>query len=142
VEAEVAVLAGNVLLAFTFEHIAVSMVDVLLARVIRAVGELARSIRTEGLVVGQVVDICSKRLSDVGLEHLEFIPLHKTAALLEAVVVSGAILEGGSYEEVEMLRNFARYVGLLYQVVDDILDVTKSSQELGKIARKDLGGVW
>ena len=40
-------------------------------------------------------------------------------------------LIGGSHKEVEKLRNFARYIGLLYQVVDDILDVTKSSQELG-----------
>ena len=94
-----------------------STVDVPPARVIRAVGELARSIGTEGLVAGQVVDICSEGLSDVGLEHLEFIHLHKTAALLEVVVVLGAILGGGSHEEVEKLRNFGRYIGLLYQVV-------------------------
>ena len=98
---EVAVLAGNAVLAFTFERIAVSTVDVPPARVIRAVGELARSIGTEGLVAGQVVDICSEGLSDVGLEHLEFIHLHKTAALLEATVVLGAILGGWSREEVE-----------------------------------------
>ena len=135
---DVAVLAGDALLAFAFEHIAVSTVGVPPARVIRAVGELARSIGTEGLVAGQVVDICSEGLTDVGLEHLEFIHLHKTAALLEAAVVLGAILGGGSHEEVEKLRNFARYIGLLFQVVDDILDVTKSSQELGKTAGKDL----
>ncbi|KAL0001383.1 hypothetical protein SO802_015164 [Lithocarpus litseifolius] len=50
---------------------------------------------------GQVVDICSEGLSDVGLEHLEFIHLHKTATLLEATVVLGAILGGGSHKEVE-----------------------------------------
>uniref|UniRef100_A0A7N2RAJ1 Uncharacterized protein n=1 Tax=Quercus lobata TaxID=97700 RepID=A0A7N2RAJ1_QUELO len=93
VEEEVAVLAGDAVLAFTFEHIAVSTMDVPPMRVIRVVGELARSIGTEGLVASQVV---------------------------------------------EKLKNFARYIGLLYQVVDDILDVTKSSQELGKIAWKDL----
>ena len=48
-----------------------------------------------------MIDICSEGLSDVGLEHLEFIHLHKTAALLEAAVVLGAILGGGSREEVE-----------------------------------------
>ncbi|KAF3947593.1 hypothetical protein CMV_026294, partial [Castanea mollissima] len=106
VEEEVAVLADDALSAFTFEHIAVSTVDVPPARVIRAIGELARLIGIEGLVACQVVDICSKGLSNVGLEHLEFVHLHKMAALLEAAV--GPIPGGGSHEEVEKLRNFAR----------------------------------
>uniref|UniRef100_A0A2N9EEW4 TIR domain-containing protein n=1 Tax=Fagus sylvatica TaxID=28930 RepID=A0A2N9EEW4_FAGSY len=56
--------------------------------------------------------------------HLEFIHIHKTTAFLEAAVVLGAILGGGSNEVVEMLRNFARYIGLPFQVMDDILDTT------------------
>ncbi|KAB1226375.1 Geranylgeranyl pyrophosphate synthase, chloroplastic [Morella rubra] len=60
------------------------------------------------------------------------------AALLEGFVVLGAILGCGSNEEVEKLRNFVRYISLLFQVVDNILDVTKFSQELGKMAGKDL----
>lgn len=135
---DVAVLAGDALLAFAFEHIAVSTKGVSPARIVRAIGELAKSIGSEGLVAGQVVDINSEGLSDVGLERLEFIHLHKTAALLEGAVVLGAILGGGCDEDVEKLRKFARYIGLLFQVVDDILDVTKSSQELGKTAGKDL----
>ncbi|XP_057417860.1 geranylgeranyl pyrophosphate synthase, chloroplastic-like [Lotus japonicus] len=135
---DVAVLAGDALLAFAFEHIAVATAGVLPARVVRAVGELAKCIGSEGLVAGQVVDINSEGLSDVGLERLEFIHLHKTAALLEGAVVLGAILGGGSDAEVERLRKFASCIGLLFQVVDDILDVTKSSQELGKTAGKDL----
>ncbi|CAI8609172.1 unnamed protein product [Vicia faba] len=135
---DVAVLAGDALLAFAFEHIAVSTSGVSPARIVRAIGELAKSIGSEGLVAGQVVDINSEGLSDVGIERLEFIHLHKTAALLEGAVVLGAILGGGCDEDVEKLRKFARYIGLLFQVVDDILDVTKSSQELGKTAGKDL----
>ncbi|KAJ7952962.1 Geranylgeranyl pyrophosphate synthase [Quillaja saponaria] len=135
---DVAVLAGDALLSYAFEHIAVSTVGVSAARIVRAIGELAKSIGSEGLVAGQVVDICSEGLSNVGLEQLEFIHVHKTAALLEGSVVLGAILGGGSNEEVEKLRKFARYIGLLFQVVDDILDVTKSSEELGKTAGKDL----
>ena len=92
---------SHVLLAFAFEHIVMSTVGVPPTRVIGVVGELMRSIGTEGLVAGQVVDICSEGLSDVGLEHLEFIHLHKTAALLEATVVLGAILGGWSREEDE-----------------------------------------
>ncbi|KAM5576260.1 geranylgeranyl pyrophosphate synthase, chloroplastic-like [Rosa sericea] len=135
---DVAVLAGDALLSFAFEHLAVSTVGVEPSRIVRAVEELARSIGSEGLVAGQVVDIHSEGLSDVGLEHLEYIHLHKTAALLECAVVLGSILGGGSDSEIEKLRTFARYIGLLFQVVDDILDVTKSSQELGKTAGKDL----
>ncbi|XP_027362694.1 geranylgeranyl pyrophosphate synthase, chloroplastic-like [Abrus precatorius] len=135
---DVAVLAGDALLALAFEHVAVSTKDVSPARVVRAIGELAKSIGKEGLVAGQVVDINSEGLSNVGLERLEFIHLHKTAALLESSVVLGGIVGGGSDEEVERLRKFARSIGLLFQVVDDILDVTKSSEDLGKTAGKDL----
>jgi len=135
---DVAVLAGDALLSFAFEHIAVSTIHVSPLRIVRAIGELAKAIGAEGLVAGQVVDICSEGLSDVGLEQLEFIHVHKTAKLLEGAVVLGAILGGGTDEEVEKLRNYARSIGLLFQVVDDILDVTKSSQELGKTAGKDL----
>lgn len=134
---DVAVLAGDALLSFSFEHIATATKGVTSDRILRAIGELAKCIGSEGLVAGQVVDICSEG-ADVGLDHLEFIHLHKTAALLEGSVVLGAIMGGGSDEEIEKLRKFARSIGLLFQVVDDILDVTKSSEELGKTAGKDL----
>ncbi|KAL0314767.1 UNVERIFIED_CONTAM: Geranylgeranyl pyrophosphate synthase, chloroplastic [Sesamum angustifolium] len=122
-----------------FEFIATATTGVAPKRVLAAVGELAKAIGTEGLVAGQVVDLrCTGNNANVGLETLEFIHIHKTAALLEASVVLGAILGGGSDEQVEKLRTFARKIGLLFQVVDDILDVTKSSEELGKTAGKDL----
>ncbi|KAL6572650.1 Geranylgeranyl pyrophosphate synthase [Orobanche minor] len=135
----VAVLAGGSLLAFAFEFMATATIGVASNRVLAAVGELAKAVGTEGLVAGQVVDLrCTGSNSNVGLDTLEFIHTHKTAALLEASVVLGAILGGGSEEQVEKLRTFARKIGLLFQVVDDILDVTRSSEELGKTAGKDL----
>lgn len=136
---DVAVLAGDALLSFAFEHLA-STSGVAPARVVRAIGELAKAVGSEGLVAGQIVDISSEGMdsNDVGLEVLEFIHIHKTAVLLEAATVLGAILGGGSDEEIEKLRKFARCIGLMFQVVDDILDVTKSSEELGKTAGKDL----
>nr|ALS54746.1 geranyl diphosphate synthase large subunit [Gentiana rigescens] len=135
---DVAVLAGDALLAFAFEHIATSTKGVTSERIVRVIGELAKCIGSEGLVAGQIVDVCSEGISDVGLQHLEFIHIHKTAALLEGSVAMGAILGGADDEEVSKLRKFARGIGLLFQVVDDILDVTKSSKELGKTAGKDL----
>ncbi|KAF5447076.1 hypothetical protein F2P56_032655 [Juglans regia] len=134
----VAVLAGDALLALAFEHIASSTVGVPSARIVGGIGQLARFIGADGVVGGQVADLTSKGQSEVRFEHLEFIHLRKTAAMLEGTAVLGAVLGGGSDEEVEKLRTFARYTGLLFQVVDDILDVTKSSEELGKTAGKDL----
>ncbi|KAJ0747747.1 putative geranylgeranyl diphosphate synthase [Helianthus annuus] len=135
---DVAILAGDSLLAFAFEHVSSSTVGASPARVLAAIVELANSMVSEGLVAGQVVDITSTGGDDIGPDLLEFIHVHKTASLLEASVVIGAILGGGSEPQVEKLRKFARCIGLLFQVVDDILDVTKSSEELGKTAGKDL----
>nr|AGT02260.1 geranylgeranyl pyrophosphate synthase [Ipomoea batatas] len=138
---DVALLAGDALLSFAFEFLSTTAgagAGASPSRILLAVGELAKSIGTEGLVAGQVVDIQCTGKPNVDLDELEFIHVHKTAALLEAAVVLGAILGGGTHEEVEKLRKFARCIGLLFQVVDDILDVTKSSEELGKTAGKDL----
>ncbi|PIA55631.1 hypothetical protein AQUCO_00700147v1 [Aquilegia coerulea] len=134
----VAVLAGDALLALAFEHIANATLGVSPTRIVRVVSELAKAIGSEGLVAGQIVDIDFTGASDVGLDQLEYIHIHKTAVLLESSVVMGAILGGATDQEVEKLRKFARCIGLLFQVVDDILDVTKSSEELGKTAGKDL----
>ncbi|XP_051141500.1 geranylgeranyl pyrophosphate synthase, chloroplastic-like [Andrographis paniculata] len=134
----VTVLAGYALLALAFEHIATATQGVALDCILCAVGELAKSAGVEGVVAGQAADICSEGLPEVGMEHLEFIHVHKRAALLEASAVVGAVFGGGDEGEIEQLRKFARGIGLLYQVVDDILDVTKSSEQLGKTAGKDL----
>ncbi|XP_073009465.1 geranylgeranyl pyrophosphate synthase 7, chloroplastic-like [Typha latifolia] len=138
----IAVLAGDALLALAFQHLSDPTsypAPVPAARIVRAVAELAKAIGAEGLVAGQVVDIESTGLDiPVGLDRLEYIHVHKTAVLLEASVVMGAIIGGGTDEQIERLRRYARCIGLLFQVVDDILDVTKSSQELGKTAGKDL----
>ncbi|KAG6507680.1 geranylgeranyl pyrophosphate synthase, chloroplastic-like [Zingiber officinale] len=139
-----AVLAGDALLALAFGHLANPASyptdrSVPPDRIVRAVGELSRCVGSEGLVAGQVADLEATGVgAPVTLDHLEFIHLHKTAALLEASVVLGAIVGGASDDQIERLRKYARSIGLLFQVVDDILDVTKSSEELGKTAGKDL----
>lgn len=138
---DMAVLAGDALFAMAFEHMTVvSSGLVAPERKIRAVIELAKAIGTKGLVAGQMMDLTSERLNpdNIGLERLEFIHLHKTAALLEAAAVLGVIMGGGTEEEIKKLRKYARCIGLMFQVVDDILDVTKSTEELGKRAGKDI----
>jgi geranylgeranyl diphosphate synthase type II len=91
-----------------------------------------------GLVGGQVVDLDSEGLTDVSEETLTFIHTHKTGALLEASVVCGAILAGAKETEIEGLSRYARNIGLAFQIVDDILDITATQEELGKTAGKDL----
>ena len=94
---------------------------------------------SQGLVGGQVVDIKSEGAGEaVGLETLQYIHEHKTAALLEAAVVCGALLGGAGEDDIVRLRKYSRDIGLAFQVVDDILDITATTEELGKTAGKDL----
>ncbi|KAJ7541699.1 hypothetical protein O6H91_10G071400 [Diphasiastrum complanatum] len=133
-----ATLAGDALLTLAFEHIARATEGADPGRVLGVIAELGRSVGSEGLVAGQILDIACEGDSNVDLNTLEYIHLHKTALLLEASVVCGAMLAGATIEHLERLRSYARSVGLLFQVVDDMLDITKSSEELGKTAGKDV----
>lgn len=136
---EIAILAGDALLSYSFEHIAreTDTSAVPPERVLRVITEVGKAVGGQGLVGGQVVDIQSEG-KDVGIETLEYIHEHKTAVLLEAAVVTGAICGGANDEEIEKLRHYASCVGLAFQVIDDILDVTQTSEQLGKTAGKDL----
>jgi geranylgeranyl diphosphate synthase type II len=135
-----AILAGDALLAFAFEHIARSTRGVAADRVLAVVAEVGRSVGAEGLVAGQVVDLKSEGAgASVGIDTLQYIHEHKTAALLEASVVSGALLGGADADtQIPALRSYAKSIGLAFQVVDDILDITQPSDVLGKTAGKDL----
>lgn len=134
---DMAILAGDALLGLAFEHIATQTVRAPADRIVRVIAELSKAIGRDGLVAGQMVDLASAgRL--VSLSELEYIHVHKTAVLLEAAVVGGVIMGGGNVVDIERLRKYARCIGLLFQVVDDILDVTKSSKQMGKTAGKDL----
>lgn len=134
---DVAILAGDALLTYSFEHIARDTKGADAGAVLRVIMELGRAVGAQGLTAGQVVDIKSEDQA-VGLQTLEYIHHHKTAALLEASVVCGAILGGADNATVEKLRKYALNIGLAFQVVDDILDVTATTEQLGKTAAKDL----
>ncbi|GAA0161548.1 acyltransferase [Lithospermum erythrorhizon] len=136
---DVTVLAAGSLQALAFEHIATGSIGVSDARLVRVMGELARLIGSKGAAAGQFADLYNggDEIDDF-LERLEYIHLHKTGAFCEAAAVCGAILGGASDEEIDKLRKFSRCTGLLFQVIDDVLDVTKSAQEIGKTTGKDL----
>ncbi|MFP4296530.1 MAG: geranylgeranyl diphosphate synthase CrtE [Spirulinaceae cyanobacterium] len=135
---DIAILAGDGLLAYGFEYVAVHTQDVPPERVLQVVAHLGRAVGAAGLVGGQTIDLESEGKTDISLETLNFIHSHKTGALLEACVVSGAILGGAQAEDLQKLSSYAQNIGLAFQIVDDILDVTASTEELGKTAGKDL----
>ena len=83
------------------------------------------------------MDLECEGKTNVGLDDLRWIHTHKTATLLQVAVASGAILGGATPEQVEACEEFALNIGLAFQVADDILDVTQSTEELGKTAGKD-----
>ena len=133
----VAILAGDALLTRAFEMVALRSPGVPADRLLKVVGELSLVSGAPGLVGGQVVDLeCEGK--QVDLETLEYIHLHKTGALLKACVITGALIGGADDAQLESLRTYARGIGLAFQIVDDILDVTASSDVLGKTAGKDL----
>ncbi|MBD2345829.1 geranylgeranyl diphosphate synthase CrtE [Anabaena subtropica] len=136
---DIAILAGDGLLAYAFEFVAIRTPEsVSRDRVLQVVARLGRALGAAGLVGGQVVDLESEGKSDTSLETLNFIHNHKTAALLEACVVCGGILAGASSENVQRLSRYSQNIGLAFQIIDDILDITATQEQLGKTAGKDL----
>ncbi|MBH8562227.1 polyprenyl synthetase family protein [Nostoc sp. CENA67] len=135
----IAILAGDGLLALAFEFVATQTPQsVARDRVLQVIARLGRALGAAGLVGGQVVDLDSEGKSDISLETLNFIHNHKTAALLEASVVCGGIVAGASSEDVQRLTRYSQNIGLAFQIVDDILDITATTEQLGKSAGKDI----
>jgi len=135
---DMAVLSGDALLSYAFEYIARYTKNVPPEKTLDVIARCGKCVGALGLVGGQVIDIQSEGKKDVSLETLQWIHEHKTAALLEFAVVSGGICAGATDEEVERLSIFAMNIGLAFQIIDDILDVTQDSATLGKTAGKDL----
>ena len=105
----------------------------LLLRVIR---EVAVAAGAHGMVGGQAQDILSEN-SEPDEETLNFIHIHKTAALIAASVRMGPILADADENELVALTSYGRNIGLSFQIIDDVLDVEGSTEELGKPAGSD-----
>ncbi len=134
---DVAILAGDGLLAYAFEFIA-AQTEAPPERVLRVIAKLGRAVGAAGLVGGQAVDLACEGKPDVSLETLNFIHRHKTGALLEASVLCGALLAGADQTTCQSLSRYAQNIGLAFQIIDDVLDITATQAELGKTAGKDL----
>jgi geranylgeranyl diphosphate synthase type II len=131
----IAILAGDALQTQAYEVL--SRIECPPEARVRIIEEIARGTGTiNGMIGGQVVDLESERAKP-DAETLEYIHRSKTAALITASVVTGGIYAGASPEQVNQLRTFGQAIGLAFQIVDDILDVTQTSAQLGKTAGKD-----
>jgi geranylgeranyl diphosphate synthase type II len=135
---DIAILAGDGLLAYAFEFIVTQTQGVAAERLLQVIARLGRAVGAAGLVGGQVMDLDSEGQTNVALDTLNFIHTHKTGALLEASVVCGAILASASDCQLQALSHYAQNIGLAFQIIDDILDVTASREILGKTAGKDV----
>jgi geranylgeranyl diphosphate synthase, type II len=130
-----AILAGDALQTQAYEVLA-RLKCPAEARV-KIIEEIARGTGTiDGMIGGQVKDLEAERQRP-DAATLEYIHRSKTGALITSSLVSGGIYAGGSLAEIQRLRDFGRSIGLAFQIVDDVLDVTQSSEQLGKTAGKD-----
>jgi geranylgeranyl diphosphate synthase, type II len=131
----VAILAGDGLQTKAYEVLAKLRCPAE-ARV-RIIEEIAHGTGTvNGMIGGQVVDLEAEHTRP-DAKMLEYIHRSKTAALITASVVSGGLFAGANDSAVAKLRFFGQNAGLAFQIVDDILDVTQTSEALGKTAGKD-----
>ncbi|HUO17656.1 MAG TPA: farnesyl diphosphate synthase [Verrucomicrobiae bacterium] len=130
-----AILAGDALQTQAYEVLA-RLKCPAEARV-RIIETIARATGTiDGMIGGQVVDLEAEHTKPTA-EMLEYIHRSKTAALITASLVSGGIYADGTEKEIGHLRTFGLKIGLAFQIVDDVLDVTQTSEQLGKTAGKD-----
>ncbi|MCX6339610.1 MAG: polyprenyl synthetase family protein [Candidatus Aureabacteria bacterium] len=131
----IAILAGDALLTLAFELIA-NMDTAPPPIRLEIVRRLAQCGGTGGLVGGQVLDLAAEG-KEVSEEMLERIHAQKTAALIEASVLFGALLGDTSVEQRQALSSYGHSMGMAFQITDDILDATGDEKKIGKRTRKD-----
>jgi geranylgeranyl diphosphate synthase type II len=129
-----AILAGDALLTLAFRLVADNAAKS--AALCDVVTEIADAAGHRGMVAGQVADLEAEGQT-VGAEVVDYIHAHKTGALIRASLRVGAMLCGADAAQLRALSVAGADLGLAFQIVDDVLDVVASSQELGKTAGKD-----
>lgn len=132
-----AILAGDALQVFAFG--AISDDENLTAETrIRLISEIARAAGTpDGMVAGQLLDLEAEG-REIPIEMIERIHRSKTGALIHVSARAGAIIAGAGEDELGAVSNYASNLGLLFQITDDLLDITQTTDVLGKTAGKDL----
>jgi geranylgeranyl diphosphate synthase type II len=131
-----AILAGDALLTEAFFMMTQADIKIKPSILLKALREVALAAGHNGMVGGQAQDIISED-AEPDSETLEFIHLHKTAALIKASVRIGPILAGSRKKQLQALTRYGENTGLAFQIIDDVLDVEGSAEELGKPVGSD-----
>ena len=136
---DMAILAGDALLNYAYE-VATKAFDLAdqdeMMNVVEAVKILARKPGIYGMIGGQVADV-ELEGTPLSMEQILFIHKNKTSALIEACMMIGAVLAGASKEDVMAMEECGEYIGLAFQIQDDILDLTGDEEEIGKPVGSD-----
>ncbi len=130
-----AILAGDGLLTLAFEVLADGVGDPALA--VGLIRELARAAGPAGMIAGQIADLRAENTAGT-IEVLEYIHTNKTAKMFRCATLMGGLCGGASAAQREALGQYGLKIGLGFQIADDILDVSASSEQLGKTAGKDV----
>ncbi len=128
-----AILAGDAMVGMAFEIIAVDAEPGVAGALVR---ELANATGPEGMIGGQVLDMDGENKA-LTLPELQRLHRLKTGALLAASCRLGAIAAGASEQQLAAVTHFGHQIGLVFQIMDDILDVTSSPEQMGKATGKD-----
>ena len=133
-----AILAGDALLAWAFEYPLTKLAeaDIAADRICEAMRIMANACGPFGICGGQVLDTDPESMED-GADFPFKVAAQKTAVLISACVESGAVLGGADRKDAGAFRAYGTHLGATFQMVDDILDVTSSAEELGKTPGKD-----
>lgn len=131
-----AILAGDVLQTLAFKSIAgdANLAADVRIRLVSLIAEASGT--PNGMVSGQQLDLDSEG-SNLAIDEIEQIHRQKTGALIAASAVAGAIIGEASEDELAAIRDYGEKLGLLFQITDDLLDVTQETGEIGKTAGKD-----
>ncbi len=132
-----ALLVGDSLQSLAFQVLAETRLADDASRQVEMIGMLARAGGSRGMAGGQAIDLAATGQS-LSVPELEFMHIHKTGALIRAAVALGARCGGAlSDAQLDSLDHFSKFIGLAFQVVDDVLDADSSTATLGKTAGKD-----
>ncbi|MCK9990385.1 MAG: farnesyl diphosphate synthase [Rugosibacter sp.] len=131
-----ALLAGDALQTLAFQVLSADSLDILPRHQVAMLNLLATASGSRGMAGGQAIDLAATN-QQLTLAELELMHIHKTGALIRASVLLGAHCGQASSADTEKLSHFATRLGLLFQVIDDILDTESDTATLGKTAGKD-----
>ena len=130
-----AILTGDALLTLAFEILATRIDKP--ATAVKLICQLAKDAGADGMIAGQMADLKAEQTAGTE-ETLEYIHINKTAKMFRCAAAMGAICGGASQKHLDSLCEYGLNIGLAFQIADDILDETASSEQLGKTAGKDI----